>query len=76
MYWLNEQNKQVFRVFSPHDMRRTFVSTLLGVGVDLNTVSKMCGHASVITTAKYDRRPEETKRKAAELLHVKYHARS
>lgn len=58
--------------FSPHDLRRTFVSHLLAAGEDISIVAKMAGHSSTQTTARYDRRGEVSKKKAAGKLHIPY----
>lgn len=63
------------RRFSPHDLRRTFVSTALSAGADLALVQRLAGHASPTTTTRYDRRPDEAKREAAQLVHVPWRIR-
>jgi len=58
--------------FSPHDIRRTHISDMLETGADVLTVAKMVGHKSPQTTMLYDRRGEQAKIKAANMLHVPY----
>ena len=60
------------RGFSPHDLRRTYVSTLLDRGVDLATAADLAGHASPNTTKRYDRRGERARHAAAEAIVVPY----
>ncbi|MCH8888479.1 MAG: tyrosine-type recombinase/integrase [SAR324 cluster bacterium] len=55
--------------FTPHDLRRTFAGEMLDAGVDLVTVQKLMGHASPVTTSRYDRRDEKTKMEAAGKIH-------
>lgn len=54
--------------FSPHDLRRTYVTRLLAQGNDLATVAKLAGHKQMDTTRKYDKRGDDALRKAAETL--------
>ncbi len=55
--------------FTPHDLRRTFAGEMLDAGVDLVTVQHLMGHASPVTTSKYDRRDEKAKMEAATKIH-------
>jgi integrase len=53
---------------TPHDLRRSTATHLLEAQVDINVVAGMLGHASITTTARYDRRGEKAKRSAATVL--------
>lgn len=59
---------------TPHDCRRTYISSLLDQH-DIAIVAKLAGHSSVVTTARYDRRPAEAARRAAQSIHIPYQRR-
>lgn len=47
--------------FTPHDLRRTFITAFLREKGDLHRAKELARHASITMTARYDRRgPEET----------------
>lgn len=60
---------------SPHDLRRTFATSLLDEGADIGSVQALLGHTSVDTTAIYDRRGEAAKRKTSALASLPYRRR-
>lgn len=55
-----------------HDLRRTFIDTLLDAGEDVVNVAALVGHSKVDTTARYDRRPAEARRRAARKMQTPY----
>jgi len=55
---------------TPHDFRRTFGGELLDRGADLSTVQQLLGHSDAGTTAGYDKRGAETRRRASRLMQV------
>lgn len=72
-YILDERRQQAgLEPFTPHDLRRTFAGDLFDSGADMATVQKLMGHSTPATTAGYDRRTEQTKRKAVAALSVPY----
>lgn len=51
-----------------HDLRHSCASILIGLGVDLYTVSKILGHSSIVTTQRYSHLQVSQQREALEKL--------
>ena len=58
--------------FTPHDLRRSFISEMLDEGVDIATVARQVGHSNVQTTAKYDRRDQKAQQRGVLRLEVPF----
>lgn len=58
--------------FSPHDGRRSLISSLFDAGADVSAISSIAGHSSTDTTRRYDRRGHRATRQAAKLVHFPY----
>ena len=54
--------------FTPHDLRRTFGTTIIESGADVFTVQKLMGHESLDTTRIYDKRDEAAGIKAVQAM--------
>lgn len=64
-----KENKIDIPALTPHELRHSFGSILYERGVDILTISKLMGHASVETTAKlYVHENEEVNRNAINTL--------
>ncbi len=70
IYWtVRKYTKTILdTLYAPHDFRRVYITQLLKQNVDLVTVCKLAGHASVATTQVYDYRDSEVARVAAQNL--------
>lgn len=70
VYYVLQQLAERAKVasFTPHDLRRTYITSMLSRGADALTVSKLAGHAQIQTTLRYDKRAEKEQKAAVALL--------
>lgn len=56
--------------FTPHDMRRTFATSLLDNGEDIRVVQLAMGHSNIETTKRYDFSGEKRTKRAIKRLRI------
>jgi integrase/recombinase XerD len=66
IYHVVDSRRQIAGVdyFSPHDLRRTFATRMLDLGMDLFTVKDAMGHENLATTQRYDKRSIDKQKSA------------
>jgi integrase len=64
----NARKKAGLENLTFHDLRRTFGTRLLEMGVDIVTIQKLYGHSSVLVTQRYLHPQDSIKKEAVELL--------
>jgi site-specific recombinase XerD len=70
-YILQKRQRQAgLEGITPHAVRHHYITSLLEAGIDVFTVQHLAGHADAVTTARYDRRGEAEKRRAASCLPI------
>jgi site-specific recombinase XerD len=56
--------------FSPHDLRRSYLSNLFDAGADLPAVQRPVDYASVNTASRYNRHSEAAAKKGARMINL------
>ncbi|MDR1732748.1 MAG: site-specific integrase [Synergistaceae bacterium] len=66
--WGNLRKRADIKDFRFHDLRHSFASSLVQSGIDLLTVSKLCGHSNTAMTLRYSHLAPDGLRKAVAVL--------
>jgi site-specific recombinase XerD len=57
-------------IYSPHSLRATSATLLLGAGVDIRAVQELLGHQHITTTQIYDKRRRSTSESASHVMPI------